>query len=163
MLTARSAWECVVYVGQAASACGQRGFELDEHTVREVDGREIWEYQGHCDACGEQRRFEFAAPSQPAPPYPEFGGAEPSQLLAAADFVAIGERAAAAVPADPDGLSAAEVADGQEAIAIAVAAIEEALKFGRAGAASDGGLDRAELEALLAAYREVQAAYAAVF
>jgi hypothetical protein len=177
MLVTRSAWESTVYLGLAGSTCGGRGFELVEHRQEIRAGERYWVYETTCPRCGERRRFEFAVADEPAPPYPEFGGAQPSQLIDAGQFLAIGERAAAGVPEEPAGLSGEEFAAAYESIAVAVAAVGEAVKLVPPGADAvppstlrspesrelyalePYRFQRRHLLAVLGAYREVQAAY----
>jgi hypothetical protein len=85
-------------------------------------------YWGTCPRCDEPRRFEFQVSGKVVAP-PAFGGAEPSTIIDPGEFLTLSRRAAAAAPADPGGLPVDEVDGAYEAIALAVAALEEVLKF----------------------------------
>jgi hypothetical protein len=157
--------------------CGQTGFLVTQHALLVRDGVRLWQYEAACTGCDTIRQFEFRAPAGPAPPYPTFGGPAPSQLLDAGQFLRIATLVADQVPADPADLSTHEVDEAYEAISIAVAAVEEVLKFIPAGHTSvprdalwetESLVDydlrpdrfvRRGLMAILGAYRQVQATY----
>ncbi|UWZ34609.1 hypothetical protein Drose_25730 [Dactylosporangium roseum] len=137
---ARSAWECQLFLTLAdCPACGGVGLSMTEFTA----GREILTYTARCATCAQPRTFRFRPSDEPEPVYPAFGGAGPSQIIDAGQFLDIAERSADLVPADPAEFDEAHVAvdppmtldDAYEQLTIAVAAVEEALKFVPAGAA----------------------------
>jgi hypothetical protein len=148
--------------------------------MTERDGIWYWGYQGGCGVCGRTRAFEFRAPMEPLPNYPSFGGSRPSELLDAGEFLEVATLAARGVHADPDDLALEEIDEGYELIAIAVAALEEVLKFVPPGktsiprtalwaASSLVSYDahpeqfaRRPLMRVLGAYRQVLAAYSRV-
>ncbi|MFC7380822.1 hypothetical protein [Sphaerisporangium rhizosphaerae] len=81
-------------------------------------------YAGACAGCGAERRHLFGLPEREvgAGPFPTFGGSEPSQLLDAGEWLWVADLTAGNVPADdPDA--------ARQALAIAVAAVEEVVKF----------------------------------
>lgn len=174
---ARSAWECHLFMQQQACRCGEIGFQVAQHALLVRDGVRLWQYDAACAGCGTSRQFEFRAPVGPVPAYPAFGGSSPSQLLDAGQFLRIATMVADQIPADPADLPARDVDEAYQAISIAVAAVEEVLKFIPAGhtrvprdalwemqslVEHDARPDRfvrRQLMAILGAYRQVQATY----
>lgn len=183
---ARSTWECQTFLSLAeCPACGGVGSAAIELLACQRGGTEIWQYTVECLHCGHEWPVEFALSAEPEPAYPAFGGAAPSQLVDAGQFLALAEESAEQVPADPAELDAAAgdelgLDEACDEIAIAVAAVEEVLKFIPAGDAAvprealwtvDGvarydrdpqAFQRRTLMATLGAYREVLAAYSRV-
>jgi hypothetical protein len=177
---ARSPWECHLYIEQRSCVCGRAGFDVTEHVELLRDRVPIWQYEAECGECGHTELFEFRAPDDPTPAYPAFGGDAPSQLLDAGQFLEVATAAADRVPADPGEVPPDDFDDAYETIFIAVAAMQEVLKFVPAGrtevprealwapaslAAYDERPDRyarRRLMADLGAYRQVQAAYSRV-
>lgn len=112
------------------------------------------------------------------PPPPAFGGQQPSTIICPGEFLLVAAEAASSAPADPTGLSDRQRGTTRDALARAVAAVEEVLKFIPEGADAvpetavtssagtalysqdPGRFSRARLEAVLAAYRESSTAYA---
>lgn len=121
MLTARSVQEAGLYVELHPCECGAAG-ELT-FSVVERGGDLVALYEGACPGCGQMRRFEFSLPSEPVPGR-VYGGAQPSAIIDAGEFLwysdRAAERAASTEPAD---------ARGQSALDSAVAALDEVLKF----------------------------------
>jgi hypothetical protein len=97
----------------------------------------VYRYRGTCAGCGTPREFTFAAPARPAPRRTSaldgavyFGGPEPSRLLDPAEWMLVAEvfAQAATVPDDaPDRSRAYQ--EARESLAVAVAAMNEVLKF----------------------------------
>ncbi|MGW4499080.1 hypothetical protein ACWENR_10760 [Micromonospora sp. NPDC004336] len=189
--TTRSAWECQAFLTLTpCPGCGGPGLRPTEIATLTGDAGRRWEYQAACGRCGRAETFTFAVAVERAPAYPGFGGATPSQLLDAGQFLVLAEAVADAVPADPYdidppdpdavGTVEAELARARDDIGVAVAAVSECLKFVPAGAAavprsalwSPAGLarfdadpeafERRQLLSTLGAFREVQWAYSRV-
>lgn len=94
-----------------------------EHALIEVDGELTISYAGTCAGCGAEREYLFGLPARETPPvsWPTFGGAEPSELLDAGQWLAVADRAAGSVPADPE--------ETARVLSVARAAVEEVIKF----------------------------------
>ncbi|WP_237744823.1 hypothetical protein [Kribbella catacumbae] len=94
-----------------------------EHALIEVDGSLTISYAAVCPGCGAEREYLFGLPARetPAGSWPTFGGAEPSELLDAGQWLAIADQVAGNVPVDP--------VEAGPALSIARAAVEEVIKF----------------------------------
>ncbi len=92
-----------------------------EHGLVDVEGQLLSRYTGTCPGCGAAREFRFALPDREVMPhgYPTFGGAQASQLLDAGEWLHVAELTAAAATEDGSG----------QAIAVALAAVDEVVKF----------------------------------
>ncbi|MFG1814094.1 hypothetical protein ACGFIF_10040 [Kribbella sp. NPDC049174] len=98
-----------------------------EHGLADVEGELAISYDGICPGCDVERQYLFGLPAREtrAVGWPTFGGPEPSELLDPGQWMDVADRAAAEVPADP-------VAAGK-VLAVAVAAVDEVVKFVPAG------------------------------
>ncbi|WP_327092036.1 hypothetical protein OIE66_15805 [Nonomuraea sp. NBC_01738] len=107
--------------------CGSAETTWDSGLVA-VEGALVNQYQGMCEECGAEREFLFGLPGQPTMPsgYPTFGGAEPSQLLDAGEWLWVADVSAGNVPVD-------DRAEARRSLSVAAAAIEEIVKFIPAG------------------------------
>jgi hypothetical protein len=132
MLAARSIQEARLYVDLHPCGCGttsgfEPGFALEER-----DGQQLAVYTGRCPGCGHERRFEFTM--QP-PVVDGYGGPEPSRIVDPGEFLWVSDNAT------DRALSLTDLTDGPDRQAartsfdIAVAALDEVLKFVGAGAA----------------------------
>lgn len=128
MLIARSPDECHLYMELHPCPCGEDVFEWTRHAREQRGDVLVSVYEGRCGGCGTLRRFEFAVPEQYPPP-PAYGEDEPSRIIDPSEFLMVGRRLAAAVPADPSEVDPAEREDAYEAMEMAVAALAEVLKF----------------------------------
>lgn len=109
--------------------------------VASVDGVLTRRYFGPCGECGTDREAYFALPEYPIAPDPDatvtFGGPEPSVLLDPGDWLLVADicsqaaGAAATAPGAPPDAEA--IAERHESLSIAVAAMDEVLKFVPAG------------------------------
>ncbi|MFC4529498.1 hypothetical protein [Sphaerisporangium dianthi] len=100
-----------------------------EHALVAVPEGMAVRYSGTCSGCGAERRHLFGVPEREvaAGRFPTFGGPEPSRLLDAGEWLWVADLTAGSVPADdPDA--------ARQALAIAVAAVEEVVKFVPPGA-----------------------------
>jgi hypothetical protein len=89
-------------------------------------------YTGVCPSCGAERVYQFRIPEEvrlPAADSVRFGGNEPSELLDPGVWLWYSEVAAKQVPAAPSGPDAESRRSARHALATALAAIEEVLKF----------------------------------
>ncbi|MDH2425070.1 hypothetical protein [Sphaerisporangium sp. TRM90804] len=103
--------------------CGSTGTVWQDALVS-VDGALASRYTGTCGDCGEARGHLFGLPEREvvSPEFPAFGGPEPSQLLDAGEWLWVADLTAGNVPTgDP--------AAARRALAIAVAAVGEVVKF----------------------------------
>lgn len=160
-----------------ACSCGETSFEAD-HVLREDDeGRLLAVYGGSCARCGLPRQFTFELDEAIPPSPPAFGGSVASRIICPGEFLLVAEQAAASVALVPAADAAPQQLDPDRlAVATAVAAVEEVLKFipdamdavpaeafissvGRAAYAREPGrFTRARLEATATAYRDALAA-----
>ena len=110
-----------------------------QSALAEVDGEVTRRYYGTCGECGRDREAHFALLARPLAPEPGatvmFGGAEPSVLLDPGDWLLVADICGQAAGVDADAQAAERLAERRESLAIAVAAMDEALKFVPAGAA----------------------------
>ncbi|MEU9887543.1 hypothetical protein [Sphaerisporangium sp. NPDC051011] len=95
-----------------------------ESTLAEFGGEPAAGYAGVCEGCGARREFLFGVPERDTAPitFPSFGGPEPSQLLDAGEWLWVADLTAGDVPED-------DPAAARRALAIAMAAVEEVVKF----------------------------------
>ncbi|MEJ3743606.1 hypothetical protein WEI85_09985 [Actinomycetes bacterium KLBMP 9797] len=88
-------------------------------------------YHGTCAGCGAAREFVFRLPERPAVPGDDgvfFGGPEPSQLLDAGEWRLIADLGVREGSAPRTG-DPADDAERQRAFALALAAMDEIIKF----------------------------------
>jgi hypothetical protein len=163
---ARTNAEAHLYMDlRPCDACGHRGFSGDSAMVF-VDGELCSRYSGACPRCGTERKFTFRVPEEVRLPLERdivFGGPEPSELLDAGEWLTVADLAAGRPePDDAD-------------LALAAAAIDEALKFIPEGAdevppetlrtedgrevyeREPGRFRRARLAAVASTYRDIVA------
>lgn len=89
-------------------------------------------YTGVCPQCGVERIYEFRIPAevlQPQVNSVQFGADDPSQLLDPGVWLWYSDICAQKVPESPAGLGEAERRACRHALATALAAVEETLKF----------------------------------
>ena len=98
-----------------------------EHGLAEVDGELVTSYAGICPGCDAERQYLFGLPDRETGTagWPTFGGPEPSELLDAGEWMTLAAQAAAIVPVDR--------VEGGKVLAVARAAVDEAIKFVPAG------------------------------
>jgi hypothetical protein len=180
MLIARSSPECRLYMDLHACSCGENRFEAG-HVLREdAEGRLLAVYRGTCPRCELPRQFTFALDDAVPPPPPAFGGPQASRIIDPGEFLLVADRAAASATLEPDADAASRQAErARVALATAVAAVDEVLKFipegesavpaaaftslaGRAAYAREPGrFSRSRLEATAEAHRSVLSAHLA--
>lgn len=130
MLIARSSPECRLYMELRACSCGEAWFEAG-HVLREdPEGRLLAVYRGICPRCALPRRFTFVLDEAAPPPPPAFGGPAPSRIICPGEFLLLADRAAASAALAPEhGADPERAEHARAALATAVAAAEEVLKF----------------------------------
>lgn len=129
MLVSRSTEESHLYMHLHPCECGEDDFDWHDHEIVSGNGWLVSIYSGECGRCGRSRSFEFALAPEPSPPPPALGGSTPSQIIDPAEFLAIARRLAATVPADPARVDDDEFHRARDALAFAIASVEEVLKF----------------------------------
>ncbi|MCF6470287.1 hypothetical protein FAF44_18050 [Nonomuraea sp. MG754425] len=120
---ARTRDEAHLYLDLHPCGCGSPETTWD-NGLANIGGEPVNRYAGDCESCGAPREYLFGLPERPVMPagYPTFGGAEPSELLDAGEWLWVSDLTAGNVP----------VGDGAEArrtLSVAVAAVEEVVKF----------------------------------
>jgi hypothetical protein len=132
MLISRSSPECHLYIElHPCTACGETQLPPKHKLVSQGDDL-VAVYEHPCPRCNTPRRFEFVLDPE-IPPGLKFGGAKPSKIIDAAQFLATADHAAKQAPATQYWMSRA------------VDALEEVVKFIPPGA------DRVPVEALFTA------------
>lgn len=178
-LPIRSVREEHLYMDLTPCACGDARREADRSATMAAGEQLFSRFEWACPGCGTTRRFDFLLPedmaylSVRAPSYAH--GEAPSRLIDAGQWLAVSDRYARSVPAepspDPEVRRRAAMAVGE-----AISAMEEVLKFvppdpmaeapasafwtpaGRSKQAElPGQFRRLGLEARLGAYRDILA------
>ncbi|MFC7480528.1 hypothetical protein ACFQX7_11395 [Luedemannella flava] len=160
----------------APCSCDETSLPV-RHTLRTSGDDLLAVYQGECPRCGLPRQFAFVLDPATPPPPPAFGGAAPSRIVCPGQFAIAADNAARATPLSPAGLTPTQREYGHDALAYAVAAQEEVLKFvpegadavpesaftspegARLYAGDPGRFRRARLVAVADAYRSALAQY----
>src|SRR5262249_19265261 len=100
------------------------------HSLRSVeDGSLATVYEGLCLRCGLPRQFIFTLDPVTPPPPPAFGGPAPSQIICPGQFALLAEQCARSAQLDPARLTDAQRLDGRNALARALSAQHEVIKF----------------------------------
>ena len=160
-MISRSSPECHLYIELHPCSCGETQLPPKHKLVSSGDDL-VAVYENPCPRCGTPRRFDFVLDPE-IPPGLKFGGAKPSNLIDAAQFLATADHAAKQMPPTPYWMSRA------------VDALEEVLKFIPEGAdrvpvealfttagkemylAEPGRFRKPRLEAVLGVYRDILA------
>ncbi|WP_227837074.1 hypothetical protein [Nocardia aurantia] len=101
-------------------------------TVVTVDGVLAGRYRGDCPGCGTVRTYEFRVPDEVLPPPAgtvRFGADIPSELMDPGVWLWYSDICGSRVPADADTLDEQGRRAARHALATALAAVEEVLKF----------------------------------
>jgi hypothetical protein len=123
---ARTRDEARLFLDLTPCECGSTDADW-RHGTGMVDGELASVYDASCADCGAEREYFFGLPPrETGGDYPNFGGPEPSQLLDPGRWLALADQLASMLPPDDPETSA-------EALAIASAAVVEAMKFIPAG------------------------------
>lgn len=139
---ARTPQEAYLYIELHPCACGESRFEVRHSDVVETSGGLESVVAVTCTGCGAEREFRFSLPEEPLVVRPgevRFGGDEPSQLIDPGEWLAVADREAGSVAADvvSADVGPADVAawepdqrrSARRALATAVAAVDEVVKF----------------------------------
>jgi hypothetical protein len=127
VLIARSSPECHLYIELHPCACGETQLET-KHVLQSSGDDLVAVYQGVCPRCSTARRFDLVLDPE-IPPGDKFGGAAPSKLIDAGQYLAVADEAAKRVPGDAARLDEAERRAARWWMNRAVNALEEVLKF----------------------------------
>jgi hypothetical protein len=119
---ARTRDEARLYLDLTPCTCGALDADW-QHATGLLDGELVSVYDAICPQCNAEREYTFALPDhETAAEFPNFGGAEPSQLIDPGGWMALADHLAGNLPAD-------DPATVAQALQIASAAITEVLKF----------------------------------
>lgn len=132
LLRARSRLEQQDYMLLHACECGDREPPKDEDGESLPAGRILTRWTGKCASCGRAREFAFDGPEIGPGVSKRFTvtyGDEPSEIIDPGEFIWLAEHHARKAPSDPATVTGNARARARTNIAIAVAAVDEALKF----------------------------------
>ncbi|MFF3016549.1 hypothetical protein [Streptomyces sp. NPDC057939] len=111
-------------------ACECGSFDFDRQHRLELRGDDLAAvYEGICRRCGVSRHFEFRMAEEVPPPAPAFGGPEPSRIIDPGEFVDVGYRFSGSAGMEMLNRPESEHHKHRAAMAYALAAFEEVLKF----------------------------------
>lgn len=129
---ARTNAEARLYVSlQRCPTCDETRCTFRSSVIT-VDGVLASRYSGECPRCGEQRVYEFRLPEEILPPPANsvrFGADNASELLDPGVWLWYSDVCSRQVPASTAGLDDRGLRAARQALATAVAAVEETLKF----------------------------------
>ncbi|MFE3188732.1 hypothetical protein ACFXHA_06955 [Nocardia sp. NPDC059240] len=129
---ARTNAEARLFVSlQPCPTCGETRCTFRSAVVN-IDGVLASRYTGECPGCAAQRAYEFRLPADILPPPANtvrFGAEDPSELLDPGVWLWYSDLCARQVPATTADLDTRAVRAARHALATALAAIEETLKF----------------------------------
>ncbi|MFD6877216.1 MULTISPECIES: hypothetical protein [unclassified Streptomyces] len=111
-------------------ACECGSFNFDRQHRLELRGDDLVAvYEGVCRQCGRARHFEFQMAEEIPPPAPAFGGPEPSRIIDPGEFADVGYRMSGSAGLELLNRPKSEHHKYRAAMAYALAAFEEVLKF----------------------------------
>ena len=129
-LRARSYAEVFLYMDLHPCQCGSTLFKF-KSSKRFTDHHTLCKYHGHCEDCGNPREINFVLPEFILP-YSDiftYGGDKPSSLIDAGQFLMVSDQYARSVPASIENQDKLQLEAGIQRLQIAIAALEEILKF----------------------------------
>ncbi|MEU1278935.1 hypothetical protein [Streptomyces sp. NPDC005805] len=135
MLTARSSFEAHLYMDLHPCVCGSGDFDR-QHRLEQHGDDLVAVYEGPCRQCGTVRRFDFRMAEEISPPPPAFGGAQPSQIIDPGEFAEVAFRISESAGIQLLNSPESEHDKLRDAVAYALAAFQETLKFVPPGADS---------------------------
>ncbi|MFI1915043.1 hypothetical protein [Nocardia sp. NPDC020380] len=116
---------------QPCPTCGESRCQFRSAVIN-INGVLASRYTGQCPTCATPRHYEFLLPEEILPPPADsvrFGATDPSQLLDPGEWLWYSDIAIRQAPADLTGLDDAARRKARHALATALAAVEETLKF----------------------------------
>ncbi|MFE7934946.1 hypothetical protein ACFU6S_40745 [Streptomyces sp. NPDC057456] len=128
MLRARSSLEAHLYMDLHPCECGSSDFVRRHRLEQRGDGI-VAVYEGPCSQCGRNRNFAFLMADEIPPPPPAFGGPEPSEIIDPGEFSGVGHDVSARAGLQMLNSPESEHHKYRGAMAYALAASEEVLKF----------------------------------
>ncbi|MEU9310146.1 hypothetical protein [Streptomyces sp. NPDC048256] len=128
MLRARSSLEAHLYMDLHPCECGSSDFVRRHRLEQRGDGI-LAVYEGPCTQCGRNRNFAFLMADEIPPPPPAFGGPEPSEIIDPGEFAEVASDVSRRAGLEILNTPESEHHRHRGAMAYAVAAIEEVLKF----------------------------------
>jgi len=132
---ARTNAEAHLYMDLRPCRCGENRFPRTSAVVA-FAGDLVSEYSGPCARCRAERVFRFRLPDARAPAARNalrFGGDQPSELLDPGEWLTVADHYARTAPIDGSGFDPGRGRALRQQLAIAVAALDEVLKFVPAG------------------------------
>jgi hypothetical protein len=140
---ARTHAEADLYLSvQPCGTCGHVGLEVRGFSSGRVDGQERRWISAGCPNCGVLAEYVFRFPARrlaSTDGHRRFGGDEASELLDPGQWLLLSEAMVAELPDDPRRLDRAGRRAARESIDVALAAVEETMKFLRDGEDSVSG------------------------
>ncbi|MFJ1808705.1 MULTISPECIES: hypothetical protein [unclassified Streptomyces] len=128
MLRARSSLEAHLYMDLHPCECGSPDFDR-RHRLEQRGDDIVAVYEGACRECGRNRNFTFLMADEIPPPPPAFGGAQPSTIIDPGEFAEVAHRVSRRAGLDMLNSPESEHRTYRGAMAYALAAFEELLKF----------------------------------
>jgi len=133
MQRARSITEARLYIDrQPCPGCGHQGFAEPSRIVEHGDDLAV-ACNGYCPRCGAARAFELVLAEERVPPG-TWGGADPSTLIDAGEWMLLAEEHSSGVPASVATLPPDDRRRARADLAVAIAALAEVAKFIPTGA-----------------------------
>jgi len=137
LMMARTNAEAHVYMElSGCPRCGQRQFDPSNSLIM-LDGDLASRYHGACPQCGLEREYTFRVGYDlqlPPVDRARFGDERPSELIDPGEWMWLADFVSARVPVDPGDVTAGERDRYRYDLTVAVAALDEVLKFVPPGA-----------------------------
>ncbi|MER5199529.1 hypothetical protein ACWD3J_34120 [Streptomyces sp. NPDC002755] len=128
MLKARSSLEAHLYMDLHPCECGSPDFDR-RHRLEQRGDDIVAVYEGACRECGRNRNFTFLMADEIPPPPPAFGGPAQSEIIDPGEFATVASDVSARAGLELLNSPESEHRKHRGAMAYAVAAVEEILKF----------------------------------
>lgn len=131
---ARTRDEAMLFIEMRPCDCGEADANWSNALTHD-DGWPARRYYATCPSCGRSREFVFRLPERPLLPPADtavvFGGPERSELLDAGEWLWLADHCArASVPVGRDDAGNTQFdEEGRESLEVAVAAMDEVMKF----------------------------------
>lgn len=127
---ARTSHEANLHMDLTPCQCGEHSFDRTSVVISLPDGDLGRRYAGTCPSCGAGRQFTYRLPAVPLEsPRFAYGGAEPSQLLDAAQWLWVSDWYVRAVPPCAEDLPPDQRRIVRGRLMAAIAALDEVVKF----------------------------------
>lgn len=128
---ARTSIEARLYVDLHPCGCGETAAPQDS-ALTKTGSSTAGRISGACPRCGTYREFVFRMPEPITPPSVDvvtFGDGTPSELLDPGEWLWVADQYASTSPEDTSGLDPKARRAARQRVAVAVAAVDEALAF----------------------------------